>query len=66
MQELEREIEALRKDRARLEANLRDATTEAQSLRDMRVELASLKVSPRRDNFKNYFLYYSSTTLEIF
>jgi len=45
MQELEREIEALRKDRARLEANLHDAASDAQNLRELRVELASLKVS---------------------
>ncbi|XP_019696222.1 cytospin-A isoform X3 [Harpegnathos saltator] len=43
MQELEREIEALRKDRARLEVNLRDAACDAQILRDLRAELATLK-----------------------
>ncbi|XP_020277506.1 cytospin-A-like isoform X1 [Pseudomyrmex gracilis] len=43
MQELEREIEVLRKDRARLEANLRDAATDAQTLRELRAELAALK-----------------------
>lgn len=47
MQELEREIEALRKDRARLEANLHDALSDAQNLRELRVELSSLKVSVR-------------------
>lgn len=45
MQELEREIEALRKDRARLEANLRDAASDVQNLRELRAELVSLKVS---------------------
>ncbi|KAG5347523.1 CYTSA protein, partial [Acromyrmex charruanus] len=43
MQELEREVEALRKDRARLEANLRDAVSDGQKLRELRVELATLK-----------------------
>ncbi|KAK2584412.1 hypothetical protein KPH14_006794 [Odynerus spinipes] len=43
MQELEREIEILRKDRVRLEANLRDASNDAQCLRDLKAELASLK-----------------------
>ncbi|XP_012214974.1 cytospin-A-like isoform X2 [Linepithema humile] len=43
MQELEREIEVLRKDRARLEANLRDAASDVQNLRELRAELASLK-----------------------
>lgn len=50
MQELEREIEALRKDRARLEANLRDAAADAQNLRELRAELASLKVSFRKNH----------------
>lgn len=44
MQELEREIDALRKDRIRLEANLRDASCDAQDLRELRIELATLKV----------------------
>ncbi|XP_066584008.1 cytospin-A isoform X2 [Prorops nasuta] len=43
MQELEREIEVLRKERACLEANLRDATCDAQALHQLRTELASLK-----------------------
>ncbi|KYM75876.1 Cytospin-A [Atta colombica] len=43
MQELEREVEALRKDRARLETNLRDAISDGQKLRELRVELATLK-----------------------
>ncbi|XP_018344460.1 PREDICTED: cytospin-A-like isoform X2 [Trachymyrmex septentrionalis] len=43
MQELEREVEALRKDRARLETNLRDAVSDGQKLRELRVELATLK-----------------------
>ncbi|KYN03262.1 PREDICTED: cytospin-A-like isoform X1 [Cyphomyrmex costatus] len=43
MQELEREVEALRKDRTRLEANLRDAVSDGQKLRELRVELATLK-----------------------
>ncbi|XP_029167714.1 cytospin-A isoform X2 [Nylanderia fulva] len=43
MQDLEREIEGLRKDRARLEANLRDAMSDAQNLRELRAELVSLK-----------------------
>ncbi|XP_018358762.1 PREDICTED: cytospin-A isoform X2 [Trachymyrmex cornetzi] len=43
MQELEREVEALRKDRARLEANLRDAVSDGQKLRELRVELTTLK-----------------------
>ncbi|XP_070153749.1 cytospin-A isoform X2 [Polyergus mexicanus] len=43
MQELEREIEALRKDRARLEANLHDAVSDARNLRELRAELVSLK-----------------------
>ncbi|KMQ88193.1 cytospin-a-like isoform x3 protein [Lasius niger] len=45
MQELEREIETLRKDRARLEANLRDAVSDAHNLRELRAEVVSLKVS---------------------
>jgi hypothetical protein len=49
MQELEREIEALRKDRARLEANLRDAASDVQNLRELRAELASLKVSRQKN-----------------
>ncbi|XP_071633005.1 cytospin-A isoform X5 [Temnothorax longispinosus] len=43
MQELEREVEALRKDRARLEANLRDATSDIQNLRELHAELAAFK-----------------------
>ncbi|XP_072758755.1 cytospin-A isoform X9 [Anoplolepis gracilipes] len=43
MQEMEREIEALRKDRARLEASLHDAVSEAQNLRELHSELVSLK-----------------------
>ncbi|KAG7212091.1 hypothetical protein KM043_012443 [Ampulex compressa] len=43
MQELEREIELLRKDRARLETSLREASCDAQSLHELRAELASLK-----------------------
>ncbi|KZC11391.1 Cytospin-A [Dufourea novaeangliae] len=43
MQELEREIEVLRKERARLETNLREASCDAQNLHDLRTELASLK-----------------------
>lgn len=45
MQELEREVEALRKDRARLEANLRDAVSDVQNLRELHSELAAFKVS---------------------
>jgi len=55
MQELEREVEALRKDRARLEANLRDAASDAQNLRELRAELASLKVSIRKVGSTNNF-----------
>nr|XP_034185052.1 cytospin-A-like isoform X2 [Osmia lignaria] len=43
MQELEREIEVLRKERARLESNLQEASCDAQNLHDLRAELASLK-----------------------
>ncbi|KOX72039.1 Cytospin-A [Melipona quadrifasciata] len=43
MQELEREIEVLRKERVRLESNLREVTCDAQNLRELRAELASLK-----------------------
>lgn len=45
MQELEREIEVLRKERARLESNLQEASCDAQNLHDLRAELASLKVT---------------------
>jgi len=48
MQELEREVEALRKDRARLEANLRDAVSDVQNLRELHAELAAFKVSIRK------------------
>ena len=44
MQELEREIEVLRKERVRLESNLREAACDAQNLHELRAELASLKV----------------------
>lgn len=66
MQELEREIEALRKDRARLEANLHDAVSDAQNLRELRAELVSIKVSlpagslfvePRSGNNFRFILY---------
>ncbi|XP_076220636.1 uncharacterized protein LOC116426205 isoform X2 [Nomia melanderi] len=43
MQELEREIEVLRKERGRLESNLREASCDAQNFRELRSELASLK-----------------------
>ncbi|XP_076639484.1 cytospin-A isoform X5 [Colletes latitarsis] len=43
MQELEREIEVLRKERARLESNLRETSCDAQNLHELRAELASLK-----------------------
>ncbi|XP_053989552.1 cytospin-A-like isoform X4 [Hylaeus volcanicus] len=43
MQELEREIEVLRKERAQLESELRETACDAQSLRELRDELASLK-----------------------
>ncbi|XP_071874082.1 uncharacterized protein isoform X4 [Bombus fervidus] len=43
MQELEREIEVLRKDHARLESNLREASCDAQHLHELRAELTSLK-----------------------
>lgn len=45
MQELEREIEVLRKERARLESNLREASCDAQNLHELRAELATLKVN---------------------
>lgn len=48
MQELEREVEALRKDRARLEANLRDAVSDVQNLRELHAELAAFKVRIRK------------------
>lgn len=44
MQELEREIEVLRKERGRLESNLREASCDAENLRELRSELASIKV----------------------
>ncbi|XP_076166952.1 uncharacterized protein LOC143146525 isoform X2 [Ptiloglossa arizonensis] len=43
MQELEREIEVLRKERARLESNLRETSCDAENLHELRAELASLK-----------------------
>ncbi|XP_012288465.1 cytospin-A isoform X2 [Orussus abietinus] len=43
MQELERELEILRKERARLEADLRDAACDSQRIRELRAELAALK-----------------------
>ncbi|XP_076684250.1 uncharacterized protein LOC143377150 isoform X3 [Andrena cerasifolii] len=43
MQELEREIDSLRKERARLENNLRDASCDVHNLQELRDELASLK-----------------------
>ncbi|XP_076377680.1 uncharacterized protein LOC117227090 isoform X2 [Megalopta genalis] len=43
MQELEREIEVLRKERGRLESSLREASCEAQNLRELQAELASIK-----------------------
>ncbi|XP_076232659.1 cytospin-A isoform X4 [Calliopsis andreniformis] len=43
MQELEREIEVLRKERARLESNLREASCDVQNLHELRAELTSLK-----------------------
>lgn len=45
MQELEREIDDLRKERARLENNLRDASCDVHNLQELRDELASLKVT---------------------
>lgn len=45
MQELEREIEVLRKERARLESNLRETSCDAENLHELRAELASLKVT---------------------
>ncbi|XP_076652306.1 uncharacterized protein LOC143358769 isoform X2 [Halictus rubicundus] len=43
MQELEREIEVLRKERGRLESNLREASCDAQNLRELQAELTSIK-----------------------
>ncbi|XP_017791275.1 PREDICTED: cytospin-A isoform X2 [Habropoda laboriosa] len=43
MQELEREIEVLRKERVRLESNLREASCDSQNLHELRAELTSLK-----------------------
>lgn len=45
MQELEREVEALQRDRATLEASLQEATTTAHQLHQLRLELTSTKVS---------------------
>lgn len=45
MQELEREVEALNRDRATLEASLQEAVTAAQQLHQLRAELTSTKVS---------------------
>ncbi|XP_011870889.1 PREDICTED: cytospin-A isoform X2 [Vollenhovia emeryi] len=47
MQEMEREVEALRKDRTRLEANLRDAVSDVQNLREMHAELTAFKEQNR-------------------
>ncbi|KAL0128196.1 hypothetical protein PUN28_003448 [Cardiocondyla obscurior] len=47
MQELEREVEALRKDRSRLEANLRDAVSDVQNLREVHAELTAFKEQHR-------------------
>ncbi|XP_078042987.1 uncharacterized protein LOC144473204 isoform X2 [Augochlora pura] len=43
MQELEREIEVLRKERGRLESSLREASCETQNLRELQAELTSIK-----------------------
>ncbi|XP_024943276.1 cytospin-A isoform X2 [Cephus cinctus] len=43
MQELEQELELLRKERARLEANLRETATDVERLDELRKELTSLK-----------------------
>lgn len=55
MQELEREVEALRKDRARLEANLRDADADVRNLRELHAELTVFKVSIRKTEATNHF-----------
>lgn len=44
MQDLEREIEVLRKEHVRLESSLREASCDAQNLLELRTELTSLKV----------------------
>lgn len=56
MQELEREIDVLRKERVRLESNLREASCDTQNLHELRVELASLKVM-----FRYYYLQITSS-----
>ncbi|PBC26806.1 Cytospin-A [Apis cerana cerana] len=43
MQDLEREIEVLRKEHVRLESSLREASCDAQNLLELRAELTSLK-----------------------
>ncbi|XP_043796899.1 cytospin-A-like isoform X2 [Apis laboriosa] len=43
MQDLEREIEVLRKEHVRLESSLREASCDAQNLLELRTELTSLK-----------------------
>lgn len=61
MQDLEREIEVLRKEQIRLESSLREASCDAQNLLELRAELASLKVmfqyyvSMPIKNFKSIF-----------
>lgn len=44
MQELERELELLRKERTRLEASLRETTHDAKLLHELKTELAFVKV----------------------
>lgn len=44
MQELERELELLRKERARLEVSLRETSVDAKRLHELRTELSFLKV----------------------
>lgn len=44
MQELERELELLRKERARLEANLKEMSVDVKRLHELRAEITFLKV----------------------
>lgn len=67
MQELEREVEALRKDRARLEANLRDAVTDVQNLRELHAELATFKVRHPKNRASNRIIIFDySRAITIF
>lgn len=59
MQELENEIDILRKERIRLESDLKGANCDIQSLAELKAELSTIKV--RIINFFFLFYYYYSS-----